>query len=164
MEEEEIAEVVREYGWYAASVSDHDPPFLYSIGLMQTCDHPECIVFGLDEDNAHALLTHLFERIRSGQSFAKPDVYAINIGGDEHRIGIRPVHETQHPLYLGYAMGYCRFLGRMGELEAVQVFWPDSDGKFPFDAGCGQEVYQEQPRLDLALTPSEIRKFRRQWE
>src|SRR5262245_5758173 len=27
--EEEIAEVVREHGWYAASISDHQPPFLY---------------------------------------------------------------------------------------------------------------------------------------
>ena len=52
--EEEIAEVVREHGWYAASVSDHDPPFLYSIGLMQTSDHPELIVFGLEPDNALA--------------------------------------------------------------------------------------------------------------
>ncbi len=48
--EDEIAEVVREYGWFAASVSDHDPPFLYSVGLMQTCDHPEFIVFGLDPE------------------------------------------------------------------------------------------------------------------
>lgn len=52
----------------------------------------------------------------------------------------------------------------MGELEAVQVFWPDKNGKFPFDVGCDLDVYQRQPRLDLALTPSEIREFRRQWE
>jgi hypothetical protein len=32
--EEEIAEVVRQNGWYAASISDHQPPFLYTIGLM----------------------------------------------------------------------------------------------------------------------------------
>ena len=49
--EQEIAEVVREHGWFAASVGDHEPPFLYSIGLMQTCDHPELIVFGLDPES-----------------------------------------------------------------------------------------------------------------
>lgn len=29
--DDEIAEVVREHGWFAASISDHKPPFLYSI-------------------------------------------------------------------------------------------------------------------------------------
>ena len=32
--EDEIAELVRDHGWFAASIYDHDPPFLYSIGLM----------------------------------------------------------------------------------------------------------------------------------
>jgi hypothetical protein len=162
--EEEIAEVVREYGWYALSIGDHDPPFLYSIGLMQTCDHPEFIVFGLDADNAHALFSGLIESIRAGQSFAQPGVYSVTIGGDHHRVGFRCVHPTQHPLYLGFAMGYCRYTGRLGELEAVQAFWPDSAGKFPFEVGCDLDVYRLQPRLDLALTPSEIRRFERQWE
>jgi hypothetical protein len=61
-------------------------------------------------------------------------------------------------------MGYCRHLGRIGELEAVQVFWPDKNGKFPFDVGCDLDVYQRQPRLDLPLPPSEVREFRRRWE
>ncbi len=33
--DDEIAEVVREYGWFAAAISNHKPPFLYTIGLMQ---------------------------------------------------------------------------------------------------------------------------------
>jgi Domain of unknown function (DUF4262) len=162
--EEEIAEIVREYGWYAASISDHDPPFLYSIGLMQTCNHPELIVFGLDGDNAHALLSGVIENIRTGQPFAQPGKRAVKIGEDERRVGFRTVHPTQHPLYLGFAMGYCRYIGHIGELEAVQAFWPDTDGKFPFEVGCDLEVYRLQPRLDLALTPSEIRRFKRQSE
>ena len=39
--ENEIAEVVRERGWFSAHVYDADPPFIYTIGLMQTWDHPE---------------------------------------------------------------------------------------------------------------------------
>jgi hypothetical protein len=50
------------------------------------------------------------------------------------------------------------------DLEAVQVFWPDKNGKFPFDVGCDLDVYQRQPRLDLPLPPSEVREFRRRWE
>jgi hypothetical protein len=161
--EDEIAEVVREHGWFAASISDHDPPFLYSIGLMQTWDHPELIVFGLDLNNAHALLSGMIREIRAGRPFTQQGAYTVALAED-HRVGIRRVHPTQHPLYLGFAMGYCTYLGRIGELEAVQVFWPDSGGKFPFEVGCDLEVYQCQPRLDVALTPSEITEFERLWE
>jgi Domain of unknown function (DUF4262) len=161
--EDEIAEVVREHGWYAASIFDHDPPFLYSIGLMQTANHPELIVFGLEPDNAHALFSAMTRDIQAGRRFDQPGVFTIAIG-EEHRVGIRRVHPTQHPLYLGFAMGYCTYMGRIGELEAVQAFWPDSSGKFPFEVGCNFGVYQCQPRLDTSLTPSEIREFERRWE
>lgn len=161
--EEEIGEVVREHGWFAADIYDHEPRLLYSIGLMQTCNHPELVVFGLDGDDAHALLSGLVRDIRAGQSFAQPGVYTIALA-DEQRVGIRRVHPTQHPLYLGFAMGYCTYTGRMGELGAVQVFWPDSTGRFPFEVGCDLEVFRLQPRLDIGLTPSEIRRFERLWE
>jgi hypothetical protein len=162
--EEEIAEGVRRYGWYAASVSDHQPPFLYTIGLMQTLNHPEFIMFGLEADNTYALFSQLVRDIHAGRSYAEPGVYAVSLGGDEHRVGFRRVHPTQHPLYLGFAMGYCRYIGRIGELEAMQAFWPDTNGKFPFEAGCDPAVSQLQPRLDIGLTSQEVRQFQRQWE
>lgn len=134
--EVEIAEVVQKYGWYALSVSDHNPPILYSIGLLQTLNHPELIMFGLDASNTHALFAGLVRDISQGQRFAEPGVQTVTLGGDEYRVSFRRVHPTQHRLYLGFAMGYCRHIGRWGELQAVQAFWPDSSGKFPFDVGC----------------------------
>jgi hypothetical protein len=162
--DEEIAEVVRQYGWYAANVSDHKPPFLYTIGLLESCRHPEFIIFGLEADNAHALLSGLVREVRTGKSYAEPGVYNVNLGGHEHRVGVRRVHSTQHPLYLGFAMGFLRNVGRFGELQAMQVFWPDSAGKFPFEVGCELAVYELQPRLDLGLSPREVRQLQRQWE
>jgi hypothetical protein len=162
--DDEIAEVVREHGWYAANISDHRPPFLYTIGLMETCRHPEFIIFGLEADNAYALFSGLIHDIRAGRSYAEPGVYTVNLGEDEHRVGFRRVHPTQHPLYLGFAMGFLTNIGRIGELQAMQAFWPDRQGKFPFEVGCDLGVYQLQPRLDIALTPSEIQRFERLWE
>jgi hypothetical protein len=162
--DEEIAEIVRQYGWYAASINDHKPPFLYTIGLMETCRHAEFIIFGLEADNAHALLSGLVREIRTGKSFAEPGLYSVNLGGDEHRVGFRRVHPTQHPLYLGFAMGFLRNVGRLGELQAMQGFWPDSARKFPFEVGCELAVYERQPRLDLGLSPREVRRFQRQWK
>jgi hypothetical protein len=62
---------------------------------------------------------------------------------------------------LNRIMGFVRNIGRIGELEAMQVLWPDSKGRFPFEVGCDLGVYQLQPRLDLALMPSEVRQFER---
>ena len=162
--EEEIAEVVRQHGWYAANVSDHRPPFLYTIGLMQTLNHPEFIMFGLEAVNTHALFSQLVREIRAGRSYAEAGVSALKFGGNEHRVGFRRVHPSQHELYLGFAMGYCRYIGRIAELDAVQAFWQDATGKFPFEVGCDLEVYKLQPRLDIGLTPGEMRRWRRRWE
>jgi hypothetical protein len=162
--EDEIAQIVREHGWYAASIYDHQPPFLYTIGLMQTWGHPEFIVFGLEAGNAHILLSQLVRDIEAGGSYAEPATHTVSVGGGERRVGFRRVHPTQHPLYLGFAMGYCRHIGRIGELEAVQAFWPDHNGKFPFEVGCDLEVHRLQPRLDIGLTPREVRQWERKWE
>lgn len=162
--DEEIAEVVRKHGWFAASIRDHEPPFLYSIGLMRTYHHPEFIVFGRDPHDAHTLFSGLISNIHSGQSYSEPGVYTVNLGGDDHQVGLRRVHPTQHELYLGFAMGFVRNIGRIGELEAMQAFWPDAVGKFPFDVGCDLAVYGLQPRLDIGLSPREVARFQRQWE
>jgi len=162
--DDEFADDVRKYGWSAVAINDHVPPFQYTIGLMRTWNHPELIVFGLDSNNAHALLSGLVRNIRAGQSYANPGTYTVAIGSHEHRVGFRRVHSTQQPLYLGFAMGFLRSVGRMGQLEAVQTFWPDASGRFPFEVGCDLAVYELQPRLDIELTRREVREWERQWE
>jgi hypothetical protein len=61
-------------------------------------------------------------------------------------------------------MGFMTNIGRIGQLDAMQAFWPDSAGKFPFEVGCDLAVYELQPRLDIGLTPREERRFRRRFE
>lgn len=159
-----FANDVRTHGWSLANISDHKPPFAYTIGLMHTLGHPEFIVFGLEADNAHALFSGLVRDIRAGRTFAEPGIQTVSVGGDEHRVGFRRVHPTQHEKYLGFAMGFLTNISRIGELEAVQAFWPDEYGKFPFEVGCDIAVNELQPRLDIGLTPGEVRRWQRQWE
>jgi hypothetical protein len=157
--DEDIDEAVRVHGWQFINIYDHEPPFLYSIGLMP--EHAEIIVFGLERDEAAAVLGEICERIKQGEVFEHKTVHDIN--APIPHIAVRSVHPTQIQLYFGYAMGYCR-LKRLGEVRALQVFWPDKQGKFPFDADCGQETYQRQTRLDIGLTPREVAAWERQWE
>jgi hypothetical protein len=151
-EDEAIARGVAANGWQAISVTDHPPPFIYTCGLMTTFHEPEIILFGLSPEVAYSILQALVEDIRGGHSFAVPGVYeGVLI---KLPIAIRPVDPSQHELYLGYAMGHCRYTSNPGGLVAVQVFWPDEQGLFPFDDGCDAEVSSLQPRLDLAVPGS----------
>jgi hypothetical protein len=160
--EAEIDEVVKKNGWFAASVEDAEPPFLYTIGLMATYDHPELIIFGLQPRTAHSVLEDIVGQIGRGTSFAEEATYPGIIAG-EFPVGVRRVHLSQHPVYLGYAMGYCRYIGRAGQLSAVQIFWPDDNGKLPWDANSDAEIAARQPHLDVPLTQTERKEFERRF-
>ncbi len=156
--EQKIAADVERVGWSAISISDVSPSFVYTVGLMFSLGHPELIVFGL-ADEGYNVLGAMVEDIRGGRSFASPGTYHGVLA--QGSISTRPVHPSQHDPYLGYAMGYCRERGRLGELEAVQVFWPDRAGRFPFDRDCDEAVWAAQPRLDQQVWPDVAREVRR---
>ena len=47
----------KEYGWegvYVFDANDEKQPFIYSIGLEETYDHPEIMIFGLNEKQCTA--------------------------------------------------------------------------------------------------------------
>ena len=143
--ESNIQADVERIGWSAILVTD-DPPFAYTIGLMFTFSHPELIIFGL-RDQGHPILTTMVEVLRESGSFVPGKRYSDVLNGFD--IAVREVDRSQHTEYLGYAMGYCRERGRIGELEALQVFWPDKGGHFAFEASCVEPIRALQPRLDL---------------
>lgn len=160
-EDEEIAASVQRHGWHCINVaaSSESAEFAYTIGLMTTWKHPEIIVFGLEAASSYAILEHAVEAIRSGESFRTGSVQTVKLGG--FPVAFRGVHPSQIQIYLGYAMGHHRLLRVQGPLEALQLLWPDPTGRVPFMAGCDSNVCWLQPSLHLAVTPSELRAFRR---
>jgi hypothetical protein len=160
-EDEEIVRSVAEHGWHAISVTDCTPGFVYTCGLLTTYHHPELIIFGLDSRVAYSILAAMVESLRCGRSFSEPGRYDDILEGQP--IAIRVVHPSQHELYLGYAMGYCRVTGNASGLSARQVFWPDKAGHFPFESESDPDISPLQPRLGLTASPSELRAFRRKY-
>src|SRR5690348_14001480 len=152
--EQNIVADLQRTGWSALSISDTSRPFVYTVGLMFSFARPELIIFSLG-DNAFKVLRLMVEEIRGGRSFAARGTHENVLGNAS--IATRPVHPTWHTSYLGYAMGYYRERGRIGELEAIQIFWPDRNGKFPFERGCDEAVCSAQPRLDQPMMPDERR-------
>jgi Domain of unknown function (DUF4262) len=159
--DEEIARSVAAHGWHCIGVPDASPEFSYTCGLLTTFDHPESIIFGLDSETAYTVLSAMVDAIRDGGSFATPGMYDGVLS--DLPIAVRTVHPSQHELYLGYAMGHCRYTGKAGGLEAIQVFWPDKQGRFPFESECDSEVAAGQPRLEFRVSKSELRAFRKRY-
>lgn len=157
-EDAQIANHVAAHGWCALSVTA-TPPFVYTVGLLTQQRHPEVILFGFDSATAREILASVVREIGEGHSFAERGEHPGICEG--FSFVSRPVHPTQHIGYLGYAMGHVRHTRFEGELSAVQLFWPDEKGRYPFDAGCDEDVYARQPRLDISLTPSELAEQQR---
>jgi hypothetical protein len=149
-EEQRVVEGIAKYGWHDLGVEEYGrvPGFNYTIGLMQTYDHPEVIIFGLTGKLRHGVLWGIVRDIHGGLRFDKQGLYDSLLQG--FACASRPVHPSQHPYYLGYAMWHCRHRGLTGQLVAVQCFWPGKvDGKFPWEDGCSEEVRRRQPLLYL---------------
>lgn len=146
-EDEEIKQSVERNGWHAISVDDADPPFLYTIGLPYTFDHPEVIVLGLSPAGAYGLVGGLVLNVRDGRSYARPGRYSDLLDGME--VLVRPVHATQVVHWFGFAMGFYRLVQRPTDLTAIQLFWPDERGRLPDVTDCDPLVAAAQQRLEL---------------
>ncbi len=145
MNENDIANIVKQYGWNAVDVQDGPIPFMYTQGFVQTLGHSEVIVFGQDSKTMHYLLKKTYDHIASGNDIhmdGRPQ-QVIN----EYRISYLPVDSSWHVVYLGWSMGYCRV--RNDKLTAVQLFWPDLHDKFPFELNCAAQVIALQPNLSV---------------
>lgn len=145
-------------GWQAISISDAPQSFVYTLGLPYTFDHPELLVFDPDPQAGYSILAAMVYDISKDRSFRNCGHYkGVLVEGE---IAIRSIHPTQYEFYLGYAMGHFRHTYASGEFRALQVFWPDVKGNFPFDSECNEAVYLCQPRLDVQLSESEIQELR----
>jgi len=157
-EDDDIDRSIVKHGWHAIGVDDHDPPFLYTCGLISQFRHPELVILGLDGKTAHPVVASIVKVIRNGTR--------LEVGARVELLGglviaIRAFHPSQHELYLGYAMAHAR--RHHSTLQALQVLWPDNNGRFPFDLTCDSEVRALQPRLELPASVSDLRAFRREF-
>ena len=72
-----IAQHIEEHGFHVVKVMGEQayPPFAYTIGLTVSFDHPEIVIFGLNDDLdfMHEVLNELGARVRGGERFRHGD-------------------------------------------------------------------------------------------
>lgn len=139
---------------FLATIAHHDcavvcieanedtPPFAFSVGLFQRFQHPELLIMGLSHDAAQQVINACRDRIRGGDVLRDGFSYGPILA--DRRIAMRAIHPDHHPGYLGTA----RWFYEQHPFPALQAFWPDASGRYPWDQGCEPGVAACQPRLD----------------
>jgi len=122
---------IEAHDWHVIKVPEDEegPGFAYSVGLQETFGHPEVIVFGLPLDVMHGIVNTVGEEVRRGRRFS--DGGASDEVLDGQPVCFLSVAASRHAEFLGQAVDY--YGG--AEFSALQCYWPDPGGAFPWQVG-----------------------------
>ena len=134
-------DLIAEHGWTVIIVPEDEagPGFAYSVGLAERFGHPEVAISGLGHDVMHRLINDAAAVVASGtalQDGARTDALL-----EGYSCAVRAAAPSNFGDYFGEAQRYYR-----GQpFDAVQVFWPDRAGRFPWDSEYASAA---QARMD----------------
>jgi len=134
---------VNTVGWHIALV----PPagghhgWAFSVGFVQTFDHPEVVIFGLPDDVLRALLDTIGQHLRAGRAFR--DGHEDASLAPPFRFVFRAVDSAWQPAVLPVASWFYRDRS----FTSVQLFWPDRSHRLPWEADFDPDLSGHQPLL-----------------
>lgn len=120
-----------------------DPPFAYTVGLEFLYEHPELLVYGLPPDLSGALLNGLAGAVQEGRRFGPGEICSTDEFGLGFDVKFGTVLEHHREDIMLTA---CWFHGGSG-FRALQLLWPDENGRFPDHPLFQKEFVLEQPLL-----------------
>ena len=124
------ADDVSRFGWHAVFVpaSAEGPSFGYSVGFMGSFSAPEVIVTGLPIEVTHNILNNIHRLYESGWKPQGGELSSEIIEG--YQCAFHELGEEDRIEWLGVAEAF--YEGR--KFDALQCFWPDKQGRFPYSA------------------------------
>ena len=134
----DLRRVIDRFGWavlHGGGGSPGDPRYSHTAGLT-AFGHPEVIVVGLPFEAGEKYLNLVGEAVRAGARFT-PGTRTATLTDADSPVVFLSVEDggrlaTVEPLY--------------GQVEALQLVWPDSTGKLPWEGGH-RNPPQAQPLL-----------------
>jgi hypothetical protein len=139
-----VGEHVEKLGFHVVKVMGDEqyPPFAYTIGLTTTFEHPELVVFGLNDDLdfMHELLNQAAARIAKGERFLHGAKKRDLLPGYTCPLARFPRSAFEE--HLGQAIVH---FGGADRFDAVQCIWPDPKKHLPWDPKVMPPVLARQP-------------------
>lgn len=135
---------IKEYGLsvFMIEATDYLPSFGYSVGLKETYNHPEIIVFGLSTQLSHEIINDVAWIIKEEGKIDIDREYT-NIFQNS-RAKFLKVDSRSIDDYFGIAIKYYN----TSDFDALQLVWTDRNDKFPWEDGFEEEFKFVQPLLD----------------
>ncbi|HEU4431046.1 MAG TPA: DUF4262 domain-containing protein [Myxococcota bacterium] len=136
------ADIAR-FGWHLVLIPpEHGAPgWVHTIGLEERFAHPELIAFGNDLSVLAPLLNALGERVREGSTLtADSEAHGVLEGLP---VAFRSVASKWIEPFLGNAAWHYQ----RETIPALQCFWPDPNGRFPWQADFDPAWREDQPLL-----------------
>ena len=137
----DLRNVIEEHGWAVRNVlpgpAPEEVPFSYTIGLT-AFGHPEVIILGMPSRSAHEFLNLIGDEVRRGNRF-------------EHGTVTGDLTDDDNPVVFIHAEDTGRLTAVeqvYGRVSAVQMIWPDSTGRLPW-----QDGYRNPPEAQPLLGP-----------
>lgn len=139
--EQAIIRGVEKYGWFIPFFEREarSPEFGYTIGLWQTFQHPEIIMFGLKAQTMQQILNTAGSIVKAGGELpvlARYDQLLEN--ADVMLLPILAEKDLRD--YFGYGLWYNK-----GIFPAFQIVWGDTANRFPWEAGFEERFRPYQP-------------------
>lgn len=143
LDDEKLLADVADYGWHVLKIfgKDATPGWAFSIGLYKNFNHPEIVVFGLNDDFMHSLINSIGEDVRSGKRFVIDDLYPDLI--EAYSCTFKPVNQVWYDHFLGYANWF--YKGQ--NYPVLQCIWPDKNDRFPWAPNFNPNWMWAQPLL-----------------
>lgn len=136
---------IASHGWHVIQVFDENgelPDFAYSVGLWQTFDHPEVIVFGHNYEWCAGMVNAVGEDVRAGRRFTHGDRDTSFLAPFEVAfLDVLKEHYEEH-------LGWDRWFYRDDDFPALQcVFQERASNAYPWQDGCTDRGRWMQPIL-----------------
>jgi len=115
-------------GWSWIWVFDPDtehPPFAYSIGFGSSFGHPEVVAAGLPEETSGSVLSSVQAMLADGGRYRDGDASDEILEG--FNVRFRAISQD---VLISKLVQASVFYGERS-FDALQLLWPDRDGKFP---------------------------------
>lgn len=132
----QLASVVEEHGWAVQGVGA-SPPFAYTVGLTE-CGAPELLMVGLPFTTMQTLLNDLARPVKEAARRYAPGERVPEILRDYDVVIRGPIDPRAGEMF--------QAINLYGEIDAVQVLWPDKEGRYPDEVG-----YDSAPQTVVRL-------------
>lgn len=138
---------ITQIGWHHVHVQaeGRTPAYAFSLGLYANYGQPEIIVFGLSPQVAQQLLNIAAAAVVGAKLKYEPYKPYENIAHGT-RIAFIPVAKKYSSEYFGYGRWF--YQSTQGDFPALQMVWPDRQGRLPWEEGYDPAFSEIQPLLD----------------